>query len=563
MKRVFISLFLIFFTLLFAVAEEVCGDNVMRFYRMAVPVTHSAYEEDFDEQYERVIDFWRSTEEFMNRVFVPLGYCFDIIEDERLVMSKRNSIDDDYYSAVSYGTELLNAAVGASFYDIGMWVTHRPLGSENTGLSVVGGAFNIGTRASGYAESDPWVVAHEIAHLLGADHTTDGSLMDVGGNFLSVESIKKIRRATLDNNSSYYSDEARTQLVGANGGGYYVYGEKVQNSAPRFNEKAMKSSYRVPQGACLSIEAFVVDDENDRIAYAVDSEYFAILAPSVNSIVDYRPRYSADIFYDDYFYPVSGTDIPSMSPGKYSLKIVANDLPKNDDYSYLLLKESPFYSLYAQWLADVQIVAGEPFNVGIVAERTAYSPGEEITLRWGVNSNYFTSDSRLRVMLSDDYGESFKYLLADSVPALDGECKVSLPDLYIGEKSVDFITAQRVMRAGIIRLEEIGGAAYTLTCLTPENGGGFTLDGTYIAPDPEPEPPAPEPEIPAPEPEIPQPEPEIPEQPEITTSVGGVRLSQRATVYDICGRVVARSLDESLSLPAGLYIVDGKKVIVK
>jgi hypothetical protein len=86
MKRVFISLFLIFFTLLSAVAEEVCGDNVMRFYRMAVPVTHSAYEEDFDEQYERVIDFWRSTEEFVNRVFVPLGYCFDVIEDERLVM---------------------------------------------------------------------------------------------------------------------------------------------------------------------------------------------------------------------------------------------------------------------------------------------------------------------------------------------------------------------------------------------------------------------------------------------------------------------------------------------
>lgn len=563
MKRVFISLFLIFFTLLSAVAEEIYGDNVMRFYRMAVPVTLSAYEEDFDEQYDSVINFWRSTEEYVNRVFVPLGYCFDVIEDERLVMSKRNSIDDDYYSAVSYGTELLNAVVGASFYDIGMWVTYRPLGSENTGLSIVGGAFNIGTRASGYAESDPWVVAHEVAHLLGADHTADGSLMDVGGNFLSVESIKKIRRATLDNNSSYYSDEARTQLVGANGGGYYVYGEKVQNSAPRFDEKAMKSNYRIPQGACLAIEASVVDDENDRIAYAVDSEYFAILAPSVNSIVDYRPRYSADIFYDDYFYPVSGTDIPSMSPGKYSLKIVANDLPENDDYSYLLLKESPFYSLYAQWLADVQIVAGEPFNVGIVAERTVYSPGEEVTLRWGVNSNYFTSDSRLRVMLSDDYGESFKYLLADSVPALDGECKVSLPDVYVGEKSVDFITAQRVMRAGIIRLEEIGGAAYTLTCLTPENGGGFTLDGTYIAPDPEPEPPAPEPEIPAPEPEIPQPEPEIPEQPEITTSVGGVRLSQRATVYDICGRVVARSLDESLSLPAGLYVVDGRKIIVK
>ena len=31
------------------------------------------------------------------------------------------------------------------------------------------------------------------------------------------------------------------------------------------------------------------------------------------------------------------------------------------------------------------------------------------------------------------------------------------------------------MRAGIIRIEEIGGVAYTLTTLSPENGGGFNI----------------------------------------------------------------------------------------
>ncbi|MBR5476523.1 MAG: hypothetical protein IKV17_06870 [Bacteroidaceae bacterium] len=547
MKRAFLSFIIIFFTILSAVAEGVTGDGVMRYYRMAVPVTLSAYEDDFEGDYDNVLAFWRSTETFMNSVFVPLGFCFDVLEDDCLVMGKRNMIDENYYSAPSYGTELLDEAVGASFYDIGMWVTHRPKESENTGLSVVGGAFSAGTRASGYAECDSWVVAHEVAHLLGAGHTLDGSLMDTGGDFLSLQSIKEIRAAVADKNSAYYADEARTQLVGANRGGYYVYGQKVLNSAPVFDEERMKSLYRIPRGACLSIEAFVSDAEGDRLAYATESNDFMVLAPCGNSTIDYSPRYSADIFYDDYFYIVDGTDIPSYGPGKYSLTIAVNDLPNSVDYSFPTMKKASFYSYYSLWNADVQIVAGEPFSLTIDSEKDAYSPGDAVTLRWGVNGDYFTADSQLRVMLSDDFGATFKYQLADSVPALDGECTVLLPDVKIGEKEIDFITARRTVRTGIIRLQEIGGAAYTLSCLTPEAGGGFTLDGSYVAP---------EPEIPE------QPEPEEP-QLDITTSVDVQTMSKGGAVYDIYGRAAAYSVNEMLSLPAGLYVIDAKKILIK
>lgn len=33
------------------------------------------------------------------------------------------------------------------------------------------------------------------------------------------------------------------------------------------------------------------------------------------------------------------------------------------------------------------------------------------------------------------------------------------------------------MRGGITRVEEVGGVAYTLTTLSPENGGGFSITG--------------------------------------------------------------------------------------
>ena len=42
---------------------------------------------------------------------------------------------------------------------------------------------------------------------------------------------------------------------------------------------------------------------------------------------------------------------------------------------------------------------------------------------------------------------------------------------------LDFVTAVRSMRGSIIRVEEIDGIAYTLTTLSPENSGGFTVTG--------------------------------------------------------------------------------------
>jgi hypothetical protein len=47
----------------------------------------------------------------------------------------------------------------------------------------------------------------------------------------------------------------------------------------------------------------------------------------------------------------------------------------------------------------------------------------------------------------------------------------------VGNIDVDFITATRQMRGGIIRIEEKDGIAFTLTTDSPEKGGGFTIVG--------------------------------------------------------------------------------------
>ncbi len=122
-------------------------------------------------------------------------------------------------------------------------------------------------------------------------------------------------------------------------------------------------------------------------------------------------------------------------------------------------------------------VGGTAFKASLVPQKNSYSAGETVTVTWGANNGYFTADSCVCITMSDNYGRSFDYVLAESVPARGGSCSVALPDVNVGNVDVDFVTAVRSMRGGIIKVEEIGGVAYTLTTLSPEKGGGFNITG--------------------------------------------------------------------------------------
>ena len=458
-------------------ADALPGDGTLRFYRLAIPVTKSAYEEDLESSYDKVKAFWQECEQYINKVFVPLGFCFDVVESESLVNMADLTIGNSGLPEIGNCTSDLNDIIGESNYDVAMWVMHRDDKEENSGLSALKGAYSSNTKGSGYAKTDKWVVAHELGHMFGAVHTLqgEGSLMDNLGDFFSYPSIKAIRNSA--KGTASYSNV------------------KVANNAPQFDEEKMLQTYRIPQGACLAIEVQAADKEEHKLMYTaigcnaenVDNVQegkdmalpFASFAPQESNVISYSPIYTADLFYEDYFYAKEGTSIHKMEAGSYPLSILVNDVPSTD-WTYAALAEQPFYSTYAIWETEVQVVEGTKFTATIASEKTSFTAGEKVVVQWGVNESYFTADSRLRITMSDDYGKTFEYVLAESVEALKGECTVTMPNVEVGQADVDFSTAVRKMNAGVIKVEEIGGNAFTLTVLDPNTDKGFTLDNTSI-----------------------------------------------------------------------------------
>lgn len=471
------------------------GDGVLRFYRLALPVTLSSYQSDFGSNATQVYAFWQEAETFLNKVYIPLGICFEVVEDARLIASSRNDIDNNPINAASYGTELTNGLIGEGSYDVGLWIS-LPADGDNSGVSALSGVYSKVAKGSGYAKADVTVVGHELGHLFGSQHVHDGgvatepgfgsSIMGYGDQlpFFSVASLRAIRSEMVSKNHSFYADAVRTQLVGSDGGNNYVYGVVPgTSSAPMISATGMKTSYSIPKGACFAMPIPATDANGDRLTYAFqqyeDGAVFHAYAPQESNVVDFRPSYILWADDDDLFTAKDGTDIPSMPAGTYNFAAVVNDLPAASNMTLAAMQSNPFYSNYDAFQTQVTIVDGKPFTVSLSPNKASYAAGEKVTVSWGVNSNYFGTQ-RVNIRMSDDYGKTFEYTLAENVDVWADSCQVTMPDLNLTTVREQFGNYKTNVRPGIIRVEVVGDIAYSLSWTDPASStaeGGFLVTG--------------------------------------------------------------------------------------
>ena len=110
--------------------------------------------------------------------------------------------------------------------------------------------------------------------------------------------------------------------------------------------------------------------------------------------------------------------------------------------------------------------------------KNKYKGGEKLTLTWQVDNDIF-KNTKVRVLLSDDFGKTYKHTLANNIDN-NGSYEVTLPNINIG--NINFGNTAISIPAGIIKIEVIDGLAFALTNYNPKNGGGFIIEKNETLP---------------------------------------------------------------------------------
>ena len=429
-----------------ATTAPTISDGVFREYRLAVYMTNEGFRsEQLNQDVSKVKAFWKELETFLNNIYVrDLGVRFTIVQDERL-------IEKSYKGSYAYdaGTKLINAAIGSDAYDIGIVVNYIE-GGALQGLASPGGVKFQDRKGWAIVNSQEMItIGHELGHLFGADHPFVGgaglvgrctepksgqSMMSYGypykEDFISLESLRMMQPVTKESDYKLPATAKHTTPT---------------NTAPRIDQSKMRAEYRVPKGTFFTIPVYATDAEQSSLLYAFNQ--FGCHSGNPATFPVFPPQHDAKLSFGRRYGGASMIANSDEIPvGNYRFWLNVSDaLPVEEA---IAKKQAPLYDGY---IANVKVVNATPFKItSNIASQ--YTMGQKLTLKWSVDKTFFKEGSKVRVVMSDDFGETFSHVLVPST-ANDGECEVYLPQKLMEKFSTYF----NIWFAGkgLIRLETI------------------------------------------------------------------------------------------------------------
>ena len=429
-----------------AITAPTISDGVFREYRLAVYMTNEGFRsEQLNQDVSKVKAFWKELETFLNNIYVrDLGVRFTIVQDERL-------IEKSYKGSYAYdaGTKLINAAIGSDAYDIGIVVNYIE-GGALQGLASPGGVNFQDRKGWAIVNSQEMItIGHELGHLFGADHPFVGgaglvgrctepksgqSMMSYGypykEDFISLESLRMMQPVTKASDFKLPTEAKHTTPT---------------NTAPRIDRSKMRAEYRVPKGTFFTIPVYATDAEQSSLLYAFNQ--FGCHSGNPATFPVFPPQHDAKLSFGRRYGGASMIANSDEIPvGNYQFWLSVSDaLPVEEA---IAKKQAPLYDGY---IANVKVVNATPFKItSNIASQ--YAMGQKLTLKWSVDKTFFKEGSKVRVVMSDDFGETFSHVLVPST-ANDGECELYLPQKLMEKFSTYF----NIWFAGkgVIRLETI------------------------------------------------------------------------------------------------------------
>ena len=429
-----------------ATTAPTISDGVFREYRLAVYMANEGFRsEQLNQDVSKVKAFWKELETFLNNIYVrDLGVRFTIVQDERL-------IEKSYKGSYAYdaGTKLINAAIGSDAYDIGIVVNYIE-GGALQGLASPGGVNFQDRKGWAIVNSQEMItIGHELGHLFGADHPFVGgaglvgrctepksgqSMMSYGypykEDFISLESLRMMHPITKASDFKLPAAAKHTSPT---------------NTAPRIDRSKMHAEYRVPKGTFFTIPVYATDAEQTSLLYAFNQ--FGCHSSNPATFPVFPPQHDAKLSFGRRYGGASMIANSDEIPvGNYQFWLSVSDaLPVEEA---IAKKQAPLYDGY---IAKVKVVNATPFKItSNIASQ--YAMGQKLTLKWSVDKTFFKEGSKVRVVMSDDFGETFSHVLVPST-ANDGECELYLPQKLMEKFSTYF----NIWFAGkgLIRLETI------------------------------------------------------------------------------------------------------------
>ena len=454
--------------------------NVMRTYRLAMFIDYSFYKGHCRSDMNKVKAFMTEVQAGLNEVCGrEIGCQFELVNDPRLIITtKEKEVYDrpSVRTVVERATGDFNSLIGEENYDAGIVFS---VYKDNRGLAHLG---EITGKLKGgcIANHEFYIILHEFGHLLGSAHTftiggqtassftepdRGNSIMsyinDPYGTYFSLPSIYTIRNRT-NLHDAYYSDKARTQLVGlpqAN----IPYGEVSDNHAPVIHRAKLKKSYTLPPNTYFQFDIEASDPDGDPLLYMAHQADFKIFGKA--RFPSNRPTESNRIeFYQPYRKNRSNEWEPV--PFKFTNKDETGEftfwLGVCDGKVGAYKNGKPHVPLYDVYETKVNIVGGTPFRITSTSKSSAgkYKRGKEVTINWTVDKNIFGEDSKVRILFSDDYGKSYKYVLADGIPN-NGKATVIFPAQTKGWKGSNLFVE------GLFKIEVLNHIAYAVSSDTP------------------------------------------------------------------------------------------------
>ena len=423
--------------------------HVLRTFRLAMLIDYSFYKGHCQGRMELAKAFMTDVQTKLNEVCGrELGYQFELVDDPRLIrVAEKEEIYPDkplVRTVVNTATDAFNKLIGEENYDAGIvFAVYK----DNRGLAHLG---EITGKLKGgcVANEEFYIILHELGHLLGSAHTftiggatassftepdRGNSIMsyinDPYGTYFSLPSIYTIHNRT-NLHDAYYADKARTQLVGL-AQPNIPYGEPSDNKAPMIDRSKLKKSYTLPPNTYFQFTIEASDPDGDPLLYMAHQADFKLFGkarfpsnrPTTdNKIAFYRP-YTKDKSTNEW------KEVPYKFTGEYETGDFTFWLGVCDGSVGAYKAGKPHTPLYDVYQTKVQIKDGTPFRItSIIGESKSgrYKRGENVTLHWNVDKKLFASDSKVRILFSDNEGKTYDYVLAEGVPN-SGQATVIFP----------------------------------------------------------------------------------------------------------------------------------------